>query len=167
MAIRYWLGVVQRDHVRDAVRLGIGQLNHGSRDDISRLGEADGLVYYSPRDTIDGEPLKAFTAIGRVADTDVYSADRVQGAVARLWRRRIDWYRPAIEAPIRPLRAHLEFTRSTRNWGMQLRRGVIELSRHDWDIIREAMRMPAPEDRRFERMAADVVPEPPRQPEWF
>ncbi|SEB86843.1 EVE domain-containing protein [Paramicrobacterium humi] len=167
MAIRYWLGVVQRDHVREAVRLGIGQLNHGSRDDIARLAEADGLVYYSPREEIDGEPLRAFTAIGRVADADVYSADRLAGAAARHWRRRIDWYRPAVEAPIRPLRDHLEFTRNKRNWGMQLRRGVLELSRHDWDVIREAMRMPAPEDRRWERIATDVIPEPPREREWF
>ncbi|WP_166996639.1 EVE domain-containing protein [Paramicrobacterium fandaimingii] len=168
MAIRYWLGVVQRDHVRDAVRLGIGQLNHGSREAISTLNEADGLVYYSPRETLDGEPLRAFTAIGRVADDDVYSADRRADASARQWRRRIDWYRPAIEAPIRPLKPHLDLTRSSRNWGMKLRPGLVELSRHDWDAIRAAMRMPAPEDRHpHDRVIGDVVSRPREGPTWY
>lgn len=168
MAIRFWLGVVHRDHVRIAVRKGIAQLNHGSREAISRLGEADGLVYYSPREERDGEPLRAFTAIGRVADGDVYSADHRVGVVAQQWRRRIDWYRPAIEAPIGPLRSHLDLTRNRRNWGIQLRPGLVELTRHDWDLIRQAMRMPAPEDRTpYDRVIADVIPEPREHPTWY
>ncbi|GAB2517518.1 EVE domain-containing protein [Paramicrobacterium agarici] len=168
MAIRFWLGVVQRDHVREAVRLGIAQLNYGSREAISRLGEADGLVYYSPRESADGAPLRAFTAIGRVADDEVYSADRRADASARHWRRRMDWYRPAIEAPIRPLKPHLDLTRSSRTWGVKLRPGLVELSRHDWDAIRLAMRMPAPEDRRpHDRIIADVVPELRDDPRWY
>lgn len=168
MAIRFWLGVVQRDHVRDAVRLGIGQLNHGSREAISRLNEADGLVYYSPRETRDGTPLRAFTAIGRVADKDVYSADHRADASARQWRRRIDWYRPAVEAPIQPLKKHLDLTQNRRTWGIQLRAGLVELSRHDWDLIRHEMRMPAPEDRLpSDRIIADVIPERREHPRWF
>ena len=47
--------------------LGIAQANHGSRAALEQMGEADGLVYYSPRTDLDGEPLKQFTAIGRMS----------------------------------------------------------------------------------------------------
>lgn len=164
MAIRYWLGVVHRGHVRDAVRRGIVRLNHGDRESVLPLREADGIVYYSPRETKDGETLRAFTAIGRVAPGPAFAANGRTGPAGRDWRRRADWYLPAVEAPIRPLLGHLSFTSDRRNWGLQLRRGVLELSRADFDVIRQAMRMPAPEDR---SPADRVVDAAPRTIEWY
>ncbi|WP_236006307.1 EVE domain-containing protein [Clavibacter zhangzhiyongii] len=87
--IRYWVGVVSRDRVLDGLDLGIAQVNRGAREPVERLGEADGFVYYSPRESYpDGQLLRAFTAIGRVADAAPY-----QGRVGewRPWRRRMDW----------------------------------------------------------------------------
>ncbi len=152
MAIRYWLGVVQREHVLRGVALGIAQLNHGAKAPLTRLNEADGFVYYSPRETYpDGEPLREFTAIGRVADSDVYQVDGrgPDGAAAdfRPWRRRVDWDHDAVSAPIRPLVPVLDFTRESPNWGYQLRRGLIEISRHDFDVIRAQMKRPTADDR--------------------
>lgn len=152
MAIRYWLGVIQRDHVVLGVRQGFVQINHGQRGGLDQMRESDGFVYYSPRvSTPDGAPLKAFTAIGRVSDDTVYQAavPRPDGADWRPWRRRVDWYPDAVEAPIRPMLALLDFTSFTRNWGVQLRRGFLELSRHDFELIRNEMRPPHPDDRRF------------------
>lgn len=167
MAIRFWLGVVQRDHVQQAVRGGFAQLNHGSFAGISRLGEADGLVYYSPRETTGGEPLKSFTAIGRVAPGPVVQAGRSGGSAGQ-WRRRMDWYRPAVEAPIRPLLLHLEFAAGPRHWGAMLRPGLLELSRNDWEVIRQAMRMPAPDDRSAgDRPAAEPRPDAAGTSRWY
>lgn len=152
VAIRFWLGVVQLDHVRIGLASGIAQFNHGSRAAVSQLAEADGVVYYSPRVSYpDGEPLRAFTAIGRVADSTVYQAtdagapglDGGSGRPFRPWRRRIEYDRDAVATPIRPLVGMLDFT-ALPNWGYQLRRGLIELSRHDFELIREQMRRPAP-----------------------
>ncbi len=147
MAIRYWLGVVHREHVLHAVELGIAQLNHGSKQAVSRLRESDGLVYYSPRVSgPDSAALREFTAIGRVADDTVFQDP--DGAVMtnsfgepyRPWRRRIDYDAFAVPTSIRPLIPVLDFTSASPNWGFALRRGLIELSRHDYELIKGQMR---------------------------
>ena len=43
MAIRYWLGVVQHDHVLRGVAGGFAQVNHGARAPLERMGPADGF----------------------------------------------------------------------------------------------------------------------------
>jgi len=145
MAIRYWLGVVQRDHVLRGVALGIAQANHGERAPLAAMHESDGLIYYSPRDRLGGEPLKAFTAIGRIADNAPYQAtDRD----FQPWRRRVEYRSDVEEAPIRPLLGVLDFTRNAPNWGYQLRRGVIELTKHDFEVIGAQMRPSDPADRK-------------------
>lgn len=120
------------------MELGIAQLNHGSRTAISRLSPGDGLVYYSPKDVYpDGRPLRAFTAIGRVADGEPWQADAVLMADrdVRPWRRRVDYAMEAQEAPIAPLLPVLDLTRDTPNWGWLLRRGTLELTPHDFGVI--------------------------------
>ena len=145
MAIRYWLGVVHREHVLRGVRLAIAQANHGSRAALERMHEADGIVYYSPKTDIDGDPLKEFTAIGRIADGDVYQVGEPGGF--RPWRRTADYDPDAVAAPIRPLLPVLDLTRNDSNWGYQLRRGLLEISRHDFEVIRQQMRRPSADDR--------------------
>lgn len=146
MAIRFWLAVAHRDHVRRAVEHGVAQLSFGRRDGIDRMGESDGVAFYSARDVPDGTPVRAFTAIGRVADDEVY---RIAGTDSgfRPWRRRVDYRLDVADAPIRPLLHVLEFTRHTADWGLQLKRGFLEISRHDFDVIEQAMRV-QPEERR-------------------
>jgi hypothetical protein len=138
MAIRYWLGVVQRDHVLRGVAGGFAQVGHGARAPLAAMRGSDGFVFYSPRSSSpDGERLQQFTAVGRIADDEVY---QVASGDVRPWRRRVDWDRDAVAAPIRPLLRSLDFTRGRSDWGCQLRRGAIELSRHDFELIRRQMR---------------------------
>lgn len=130
-----WLGVVSRDHVQRGVALGIAQIGHGGKAGVARMQAGDGLVFYSPRVSLDAPiPLQAFTAIGWIADDEVYQAD--DGGF-RPWRRRVA-YRPATEVPLQRLRADLELTQGP-NWGHQLRRGLVELSERDFDRIAVAM----------------------------
>jgi Protein of unknown function DUF55. len=141
--VRYWLGVVHRDHVRRGVDQGIAQLNHGSRAAIVRLEPGDGLVYYSPKDVYpDGRALRAFTAIGRVADGEPWQAAPMtmpgRGEV-RPWRRRVEYLDGVVEAPIEPLLPVLDLTRDTPNWGWLMRRGVLELTSHDFGVIATEM----------------------------
>jgi len=86
--MKYWVGVVQADHVARAVELGIAQINHGSRAGVTRLQEYD---------------------------------------------------RHAQPAAIAGLRDTLEFTRDNPKWGYQLRLGIFEISKHDFDVVAEAM----------------------------
>jgi hypothetical protein len=130
-----WLGVVSRVHVLRAVSLGIAQLNHGRRPPLARLNRGDTIVYYSPRTEYpDGEPLKAFTAFGTIVDDEIWQADEGEFTP---WRRRVD-YASVHEAPIGPLTARLDLTR-TPNWGYALRRGTLPLSDHDAELLRATM----------------------------
>jgi hypothetical protein len=159
MAIRYWLGVVQREHVLRGVAGGFAQVNHGARAPLERMHGADGFVFYSPRTALqDGEPLKEFTAVGRIADDEVFQVTqgpRMTGPQGDFlpWRRRVEWDHDAVATPIRPLLGALDFTRDKPDWGYQLRRGLIELSRHDFELIRRQMR-PSPGETRPARAAS-------------
>jgi hypothetical protein len=131
-----WLGVVSRDHVLRGVEKGIAQIGHGKSGGLKRMGAGDGFVYYSPRDAYPkGAPVQAFTAVGRVADDEVWQADEGD---FKPWRRRIDYEPAAIEVPIADLKDQLDLT-ATPNWGYALRRGLIELSAADFALIHAAM----------------------------
>jgi len=135
-----WLGVVSADHVRRGVGLGIAQLGHGRNSGLTRMRTGDVLIYYSPRDTIGGAPLRSLTAIGRVVDDEVWQAEDGE---FHPWRRRVDYDTGAVPVPIDELRAHLQLT-STPNWGYQLRRGLVELSERDVEVIASAMGVQVP-----------------------
>jgi hypothetical protein len=55
------------------------------------------------------------------------------------WRRRVTYDAAAHDAQLRPLTDVLELT-SKPNWGYQLRRGLTELSHHDFTAIHAAMK---------------------------
>lgn len=134
--MRFWLGVVQREHVLRGVALGIAQINHGSKA-VGRLAPGDGFVYYSPKTSYpDGGPLREFTAIGRIADGEIWQADEGE---FRPWRRKVEYDGAALAAPIAPLLDVLDLTRGNRNWGYQLRRGLLEFTEHDFRLVAEQM----------------------------
>jgi hypothetical protein len=131
-----WLGVVSAEHVRRGVGLGIAQIGHGKRGGLARMAAGDTLIYYSPRERInDGPPLKSFTAIGTVADDEIWQAD--EGAF-RPFRRRVTYDLSAHPVEIDALKSQLDLT-STPNWGYALRRGLVQLSEDDVARIRLAM----------------------------
>ncbi|MEC3952388.1 EVE domain-containing protein [Nocardia sp. CDC153] len=135
---RYWLGVVSRDHVRRGVKLGFAQANHGKRAAVERMSPGDGLVYYSPRTGMrEGEPIKSFTALGTIAEGPAWQVEE-PGGCFRPWRRAVDYDPAAREVPIDELRTDLDLT-SVPNWGIVLRRGLVELSAHDFEVISRAM----------------------------
>lgn len=147
MAIRYWLGVVQQEYVLRSVAMGLAQMNYAARDLLESMNESDGLVYYSPKTEFEGDRLREFTAIGFVSD-GVVAQVGVSGSEYRPWRRKVEYDADAEPASIRPLLKVLDLTRNDPAWGRQLRRGLLEISRHDFDLIRAQMRRPSADDRR-------------------
>ncbi|MFE3756217.1 EVE domain-containing protein [Nocardia tengchongensis] len=138
MSTRYWLAVVSRDHVRRGVELGFAQANHGKRAAVERMSAGDGLVYYSPRTGMrEGEPIKSFTALGTIAEGPAWQVEELGGCF-RPWRRAVDYDRDARQVPIDDLRTELDLT-SVPNWGIVLRRGLVELTAHDFGLISRAM----------------------------
>ncbi len=135
--MRYWIGIASRDHVQNGVRDGFLQLGHGKRAPVKRLQKGDYIVYYSPRATFpDGEPLRAFTAIGKVLDDEPELTE--QTASFHPYRRRVR-YLKSREIPIAPLLPELALTRERKNWGIVFRRSSIEITKDDFDVIRAAM----------------------------
>lgn len=106
---RYWIGVASRDHVMKGVAGGFCQLSHGKAGPVRRLSPGDWIAYYSPRTGMrEGEPVQAFTAIGRIREGEPYAGD--MGGSFHPIRRDVDFL-VAREAPIRPLLDDLAFTR--------------------------------------------------------
>lgn len=131
----YWIGVASREHVLKGVAGGFAILNHGKRPPLERLMPGDWLIYYSPKTAMEGQPLQAFTAIGRIADHAPYQAEMAPGMTG--WRRDVDW-QEANEAPIAALTERLAFAQG--NWGMLARRGLFPITKDDFAVIHDAMR---------------------------
>jgi hypothetical protein len=133
--MRCWLGVVSAAHVRRGVELGIAQVHHGRRAGLARLAAGDGFVYYSPKQELGGsEPCRAFTAVGYVADDEIWQADEGD---FRPYRRRVDW-ESADPVPLAELTDRLLLTRSP-GWGYSLRRGLLPLDEADFRLVLAAM----------------------------
>ncbi|MGI8433839.1 MAG: EVE domain-containing protein [Nocardioidaceae bacterium] len=131
-----WLGVVSAEHVRRGVRLGIAQIGHGKRAGLARMSRGDILIYYSPVERLgDKTPLRHFTALGTIADDDIWQAD--EGGDFRPFRRRVR-YEDAEAVAVEDVKTRLQLTASP-NWGYQLRRGLIPLGATDVDVLRHAM----------------------------
>jgi hypothetical protein len=133
----HWIGVVSRSHVEIGVRGGFMQLNDGQRAPVQRLKAGDYVAVYSPRvDHPDGEPLQAFTAIGRVKTGDVYQVTMSEDF--KPYRVDVEFFR-CKPAPIRPLIATLSFIRNKKSWGGAFRFGHLEVPRDDFLQVSDAM----------------------------
>jgi EVE domain len=134
--MKYWVGVVSKEHVLHGVKLGIAQIGHGKRSGLARMKTGDGFIYYSPKESFDGNtPLQAFTAIGKIADDDIWQADEGD---FKPWRRRVSYIK-CIDAPIHPLLDKLTFTTGKTNWGYVFRYGLFEISEADFGVIATVM----------------------------
>jgi hypothetical protein len=141
---RYWIGVASGDHVEKGIDGGFAQLGHGKLAPIRRLSPGDWIAYYSPQTALKGgEPMRAFTAIGRVEPGDVCQVEQAPGF--RPHRRNVAFRKSARPADIAPLLETLSFTRGEgRRWGMAFRRSVLEVSGEDFAKIAHAMGVKIP-----------------------
>lgn len=130
-----WLGVVSRAHVERGVAGGFAQLCHGKAQPLRRMLRGDWIVYYSPTTELGGAPLRAFTAIGQLADDEVFSFDMGGGFVP--FRRRVAFVRAAAVA-LDSLKDRLELC-ARPNWGIALRRGHLPLAMTNLATIAAAM----------------------------
>jgi hypothetical protein len=132
---RYWIAVAPRDHAAQGVANGFVELTYGRAEPLARLMPGDGLLVYSPRESAPhGEPLQAFTAIGRVRDAPIYQAPRDH----QPFRRAVHWL-PCVPAPVKPLLDALTFVRNKAHWGAAFRFGMLRVSRDDFAAIAIAM----------------------------
>jgi len=135
--MRCWVNTVSRDHVLTGVEGGFTQAGHGKASGLKRLSAGDGLVFYSPKTSLrGGTPVQAFTAIGRIADDELYQVEMSRDF--RPWRRNIEFSR-STETAIRPLIDELSFIKDKRRWGYVFRLGLFEIPCADFELIKKAM----------------------------
>ena len=131
-----WIAVACAEHVRRGRAGGFMQVCHGKAAPLRRLEPGDRVVYYSPSETMGGtDRLQAFTALGTVRAGEPY---RVDMGGSQPFRRDVDW-QAAQDAPVAPLLDRLELAAGRRNWGYQLRFGLVAISAADMDVIAAAM----------------------------
>ncbi len=136
--MKCWVNTISRDHVRAGVAGGFTQAGHGKASGLKRLSAGDWIVFYSPKTSLrGGEPLQAFTAIGRVADEELHQVEMAPGFMP--WRRNLEFV-ACDETPIRPLIDSLSFIRNKERWGYVFRFGLFEIPCRDFDVIKSAMR---------------------------
>jgi hypothetical protein len=139
--VHYWINTVSREHVLLGVTGGFTQAGHGSEARLKRLEKGDLLAFYSPRTQLQGgDPLQAFTAIGRITDDQPFQVE--MSPSFHPWRRRVEFFSCA-EAPIQPLIEQLAFIKDKRRWGFPFRRGLFDIDRADFICIAQAMNAPA------------------------
>lgn len=135
--MKYWIGVVSREHVLAGVKAGIAQIGHGKKSGLARMQKGDWLIYYSPKVALESqEKLQAFTAIGQMKDDEVFQV--IQSADFMPYRRRVD-YKKCKEAQISPLVEKLSFIKNKKSWGYVFRFGLVEIPKPDFDLITSHM----------------------------
>jgi hypothetical protein len=134
---RYWITVVSKDHLTNGISGAFMQANHGKAGPLKRMSEGDWVIFYSPKQTYKGnEPLQAFTAIGQVADDEVYQHKMSEDFIP--YRRNVQFYECA-ETPIVPLINDLDFIPNKASWGYPFRFGFFEIGEHDFILIKTHM----------------------------
>lgn len=134
---RNWITVASAEHVRIGRAGGFMQVCHGKSAPLRRIQAGDRVAYYSPTERFGGsDPLRSFTALGRVLAGEPYQVDMGNGFLP--FRRDVHWTE-AKAALITPLLDQLEFSAGKRNWGYPLRFGLFEVSDHDFELIARAM----------------------------
>ncbi len=135
--MKYWIGVVSRVHVLVGVKARIAQIGHGKRPGLARMHQGDWLIYYSPRVSLESDTkLQAFTAIGQIADNEIYQVE--MSKTFKPYRRNVN-YLACHEAPIAPLIERLSFIKNKKQWGSIFRYGLVEIPKKDFETIKDAM----------------------------
>ncbi len=134
----HWIGVVAAAHVRRAVEHGFAMFAHGRHSAIAKVLPGDRVAYYSPREGIrDGAEVRAFTAIGTVADGPVGETEMLPGIMGA--SRRMEWIADARTADIYPLLDRFSFVTDRSHWGMYFRKSLFRVSAADFALIADAM----------------------------
>ena len=133
---RFWIGVAAAAHVRRGAESGFVMFAHGRHAAAKRLTPGDFFAYYAPREGLDeGAPVRAFTAIGRIAPGEPVERQMSEG-ISGWSRRRSSSTR---QADVYQFLSQLSFVRNPEHWGMAFRRSLFEVPLADFKLIAAAM----------------------------
>lgn len=136
---KYWVVTASKDHVKNGIAQGIAQTCHGKAAPLKRMRKDDYIIYYSGLQTI-GKPEKCqqFTALGKVLDDEIYQYQVSQDFCPS--RRNINFLN-CNDISILPMINNLQFIQDKQRWGFPFRFGILEINKHDFDLISSQMLM--------------------------
>ena len=135
--MKYWIGVVSREHVKRGEQGGFIQLCHGKAAPLRRMSPGDWLIYYSPKEKFgEDEPCQKFTAICEIKSEVPYQVEQFPGFCP--FRLDVD-YKPCKEVEIKPLLEKLEFIENPKRWGFKFRFGCFEINEQDFILLKDLM----------------------------
>lgn len=136
---KYWLVTASKDHVKNGIAQGIAQTCHGKAAPLKRMRKDDYVIYYSGLQTM-GKPEKCqqFTALGKVLDDEIYQYQVSQDFCPS--RRNINFL-DCNDISILPMINNLQFIQDKQRWGYPFRFGILEINKHDFDLISSQMLM--------------------------
>jgi len=138
--MKYWIGVVSESHVQRGLSGGFAQLCHGKKNPLAKMSVGDWLIYYSPKTDMDhGQPLKQFTAIGKVVGESAYEFQMSPDFTP--FRRDIQYVKKAKPLSILPLISKLSFIKDPKHWGFMFRTGHFEIPEADFKLIAKEMKV--------------------------
>jgi len=134
---KYWIIVASKDHVKSGIADGIAQACHGKSSPLKRMKKGDFILYYSGKQTM-GKPDKCqeFTALGKVIDDETYKVQVSEDFCPS--RRNIEFLN-CNDTSILPLINDLDFIQNKKSWGYPFRFGILEINKHDFDLISSKM----------------------------
>jgi predicted RNA-binding protein len=146
--VKYWIGVASRDHALNGVKEGICQVCHGKKGPLAKMKENDWIIYYSSVKSFENRSklspsankCQNFVSLGRMKDNNCYQYEMFPGFIP--FRRSVDYLplNTVREVNIDEVKNDLEFIRNGGNkWGLILRRGLFEISFHDFQLIQNKM----------------------------
>ncbi|HLO18795.1 MAG TPA: EVE domain-containing protein [Anaerolineales bacterium] len=135
--MKYWIVVASKDHLQRGLAGGFMQANHGKAAPLKRMHANDWVICYSPKLGY-GRPEKCqcFTAIGRIADENIYQHDMGGGFAP--FRRNVSFL-PARDVSILPLINELTFIKDKAHWGAPFRFGTLQIPEKDFRLIANQM----------------------------
>lgn len=135
---KYWIGVVSRDYVINAVEGNYCHLCHGKASPLQKMKPGDWIIYYSSKLTFEGqEPYQKFTAIGKIKDYKIYEVDMRDGFMP--YRKNAEFIKNVKELDIRELINDLKFIEDKKSWGYYFRFGHLEIPKEDFELIKSKM----------------------------
>ena len=132
--MKYWIGVVSKEHVMCGVAGGFCQVCHGKAAPLNRMKKGDWLLYYSPTLRMGNtQKYQAFTAIGQITDDVAYPFPMSESFIP--FRRNVAYAEVRRECPIDKVRSLPEW----KKYAGMLRYGHFEVSAAFFDSVRQYM----------------------------
>ncbi|HXH09160.1 MAG TPA: EVE domain-containing protein [Alphaproteobacteria bacterium] len=146
---RYWILCMSEDNYLIAKKQGLIGMSEQAKSAIHKITTGDIITFYISKKKVDAPPndltqrVREFRGIARVSGEVFESNDliwNVRDKEIFPYRRKVDFLSDA-RAAVRPLIEKPSFVTNTIYWALPLRKGYVEISPKDFDMIQEAMKV--------------------------